>query len=183
MMPPAVRIFLIGMPGAGKSTVARLLGRELGLDDLDLDHEIEKSECKTVADIFRESGEHEFRRLEAGHLRQLIATGNSFVLATGGGTPCYHGSMEVMNEAGVTVYLDVPLDVIARRLSATHPGKAINQRPLMEGADQQEINSRVNQLDKARRPVYSEAKLQITGSDNLTDIVAVVREYLRPSGN
>lgn len=184
MTIPIVRIFLVGLPGAGKSTIGRLLGREFGLDDLDLDHEIEKSAHKEIPTLFRESGEDHFRQLEADNLRALIQSEKSFVLSTGGGTPCFHGNMDVMNETGVTVYLDVPLEVIARRLSASHPGKnATNQRPLFEGADADEIRHRVKSLDDSRRAFYSKAHVQITDGENVREVAATIREFLRQQGN
>jgi len=118
-------IFLVGMPGSGKSTVGRLLAEKLGLDFYDLDTEIEKTHGRAIAEIFSEGGEDLFRKIEAETLIKTIANKSSGVIAAGGGTPCFYDGMKVMNESGVTVYLETPIDLLISRT------KRKQHRPLL----------------------------------------------------
>ena len=78
--------------------MGRALASKLGFQFIDLDNEIEKKEGMTIPEIFQKWGEGQFRIFERETLHQLIAVEDSFVLATGGGTPCYHFNMDAMNE-------------------------------------------------------------------------------------
>ena len=79
-------IFLVGMPGSGKSTVGRILAKQLAMDFYDLDAEIESATGKTIAEIFSEGEEDLFRKIEAATLLKTITNQKSFVMAAGGGT-------------------------------------------------------------------------------------------------
>ena len=104
--------------GSGKTTVGKLLAENLQLPFLDLDTEIEHSVKMSIADIFETKGEIFFRKMENKILKELLNTFDSFVLATGGGTPCYADSLEVMLQAEhtITIYLKTPISVLAKRL-------------------------------------------------------------------
>src|ERR1700694_3998885 len=110
-----MKLFLIGMMGTGKSHWTKKLSKKLKSGGYDLDYLIESHEEKTIAEIFSEDGESYFRRSEAKILR-WFAEKKTFVLATGGGTPCFHENMDWMNEHGVTVWIDEPIDVLVERL-------------------------------------------------------------------
>ena len=97
------RIFLIGYMGAGKTTVGKVLSRQLGLSFVDLDHYIEGRYHKTVGQLFAEKGEEAFREIERRMLREVAAFEN-VLISTGGGTPCFFDNMEFMNAYGTTVY-------------------------------------------------------------------------------
>ena len=101
--------------GSGKSYWAHKAGKALGIPALDLDNEIEKAEGQTIAEIFAEKGESYFRLKENETLKSLAEKEN-FLLATGGGAPCFHDNMEWMNANGITIWIDEPLAVIAARL-------------------------------------------------------------------
>ena len=120
------KIFLIGLPGAGKTTMGLNLAHQLGIQFVDLDQDIEKSEKLPISQIFQEKGEAHFRQLEKVHLEKVINTIKTFVMSTGGGTPCFFNNMELMNQAGITVFVNTPIDLIKQRLEND------TSRPLMK---------------------------------------------------
>jgi shikimate kinase len=150
-----MKIYLIGMPGSGKTTLGKQLANELTLPFVDLDKEIEKHENKSIAEIFGQDGEVHFRLLESKLLKEWAGSSESFVMATGGGAPCFHDGIEVINKTGLSIFLDVPLaDLLARLKSKT-------DRPLLHTADQKEKEERLASLLNNRLPVYNQAKLLI----------------------
>lgn len=138
------------MPGSGKSTVSRLLAEKLELDFYDLDAEIEAASGKTIAEIFTE-GEEVFRKLEAATLLKSITNKKSFVMATGGGTPCFFDGMKVMNESGITIYLDTPIDVLIART------KKKQHRPLLK----ENPATAIRELLSNRQNCYSQAVYRV----------------------
>ena len=111
----AERIYLIGFMGAGKSTVGRLLAERLGWPFVDLDDEIERAEGKAVADIFEDSGEPHFRRVESEQLRQVSRLRNR-VVALGGGAYLHPDNRAYVEEKGLSVYLETALESIQGRI-------------------------------------------------------------------
>lgn len=158
------RIFLIGLPGAGKTTLGRALAEALGWPFLDLDVVIEQVTGRTIAGIFRTDGEAAFRQLEAEQLRRVGLT-TPLVLATGGGTPCYHDSMDWLLTHGRVVWLDVPPATIAARLATT----ALADRPLLAAADSraeatpEALTALLLQTLAARQPFYAQAPWRCGG--------------------
>ena len=113
-----MKIVLIGYMGSGKTSVGKVLAEELKIPFRDLDTEIEMVESKSIPEIFQEKGEIYFRKLENRTVRDLLSHDNDFVLATGGGTPCYANSLAIMLDAPntLTVYLKAPISVLGNRL-------------------------------------------------------------------
>lgn len=98
------RILIIGYMGAGKTTLGKVLAKDLGLQFYDLDWYIEGRMHKTVAQIFAERGEEGFRTIERNMLHE-VAEFEDVVISCGGGTPCFYDNMQYMNAQGDTVYL------------------------------------------------------------------------------
>lgn len=121
------------MMGSGKSYWCKKLSRKLKTGGYDLDFLIESDEERTIANIFAEEGEPYFRKTEAKILR-WFGEKKSFVLSTGGGTPCHEKNMEWMNRQGITIWIDEPVDTLAERLQ---PEKA--HRPLIKDLDDTEL--------------------------------------------
>ncbi len=125
-----LRIFLVGLPGSGKTTAGKLLAERLGWAFEDSDHEVERASGRTIPEIFSSDGEGAFRELEAAALSNL-ASREPIVIATGGGAPTYAPSRNVLS-SGFAVWLSVSPAEAARRATAEAGG---TERPLLAGAD------------------------------------------------
>lgn len=176
----AERIFLIGLPGAGKTTLGRALAAELGWPFLDLDAEIEREAGRTIGEIFEEEGEETFRTLEAAALRR-VGLQAPLVLATGGGTPCFHDSMDWLLAHGRVVWLDVPPAVIVERLGAAE-APPVGNRPLLAAAAAASpkatktlLSALLGQTLDARRPFYGRAPHSVSAD---VPTVAAIRAAL-----
>lgn len=143
--------------GSGKSYVGSRLATELGLPFIDLDTEIEATAGKPITAIFAEDGEAEFRRLETEALRATAAR-PAFVLATGGGAPCFHNNMDWMNANGTTVFLDPDLEVLLARLEGGR-----DHRPVLQSGTA--LRQLVVEKLATRRPIYEQAAICLTGAE------------------
>ena len=150
-----MKIFLIGMPGAGKSTLGRPLANALNLPFVDLDKEVEKQEQKSIPELFEKRGEEYFRKSEAAVLKSWAESGREFVMATGGGAPCYHSGIDVINHNGLSVFLDITVEELVNRISQQ------SGRPLLSTDDMNEKTSRLSTLYHERRSCYQKAKITL----------------------
>lgn len=161
-------IFFIGFMGSGKTHEGELLAQHLGLPFIDLDHWIEEKQGRTISEIFKTEGENSFRNIEAAALQQaasnLITQGVSGVksanfvgiISTGGGTPCFHGNIDWMNDNGVTVWLNLPIDLLVKRLS-----KETSKRPLISSLKEDELYHFLEKKLEERFPYYSKSNITI----------------------
>ncbi|HET6990728.1 MAG TPA: shikimate kinase [Bacteroidia bacterium] len=154
-----MRIFLVGYMGSGKSSMGAALAKELGLNFFDLDKAIEKKAGKDVAAIFASEGEKVFRELEKNCLTELLLE-DDYVMACGGGTPCFSDNMEKMNEAGVCIYLKMSTDHLVERLEAEK-----DSRPMLNGKTGHELWTVVNDMLQEREPDYLKAKYKVRAKD------------------
>lgn len=157
-----VRIFLTGYMGAGKTTLGKVLARSLNISFVDLDWYIEERFHKTVGELFTERGETGFRELERNMLHE-VAEFENVVISTGGGAPCFFDNMEFMNRIGQTVFLDVNPDVLFRRLRV-----AKQQRPILQGKEDDELKAFIIQALEKRAPFYQQAQY-VFNADELED--------------
>ncbi len=146
------RIYLIGMPGCGKSYFGRKLMEELGCEMIDLDHEIEEAEGRKISEIFSADGEDYFRKVESETLQKVSKENPHVIISTGGGSPCFHNGIDFMKQNGVVVFLETPKETLIERLARK------DHRPLVQG----DVENRVNQLLEARMPIYKKAHLSIS---------------------
>ena len=144
----ADKVYLVGFMGAGKTTVARALAQRLDWRAVDIDELIEQREHQTIADIFATRGEPYFRAAERAVLLEQLPE-RHLVVATGGGTFIDPQNRTAMNDDGVSVWLDVPLDRVIARM----PGDG--RRPL--AADRAEFE----RLYHVRRAAYEHAHLRL----------------------
>ncbi len=160
-----INIFLIGMMGAGKTTVGQVLARQLGYGFLDTDAVIEQLAGKTINDIFADNGEEAFRQLEAQVLSEVSAH-TKLTIATGGGIVLRQLNWSYLHH-GLIVWLDVPVPVLMERLQNDLT------RPLLQSPEPAQALQ--NLLDKRRR-LYAEADIciPITGTQTPEEIAARV---------
>ena len=163
-----MKIFLVGMPGSGKSTLGRQLSDELNIPFVDLDEEIEKHESQAIKDIFSLHGEDYFRVVESKLLRQFASSAQSLVLSTGGGAPCFYDGMQILNENGLTIFLNVPEGKLIKRLEKS------KDRPLLD-KDAEAKNEKILKMLKARLPIYLKASVVIS-DPNVTKVLRAIRE-------
>ena len=154
-------VFLIGYMGCGKTTLGEELARQMGVPFIDLDQYIENEQRLTVVEIFARDGEERFRQLETAALRQVAAIDGA-IIACGGGTPCHAGNMELMNQAGITVWLTTSSERITARLLLPDQ-KA--KRPKFKDLPDDAVLPLVKQELEARAPYYSQARLQFDSTD------------------
>lgn len=170
-------VFLVGFMGAGKTSVGRALGQRLNWLFEDLDDRIVQRERRTVAEIFRDSGEPAFRQAEHAALRQVLEElrgGFARVIALGGGAFAEAGNAELIETAAVpTVFLDAPVDELWRRccMQASDTGA---ERPLLRNVEH------FRTLYETRRKNYSKAELKIdTANRTVEAIAAEIAETLQ----
>lgn len=144
-------VVLVGMMGAGKTTVGRRLAPRLGLPFFDADEEIERAAGMTVADLFEHHGEESFRRGEAQVIARLLA-GPPHVLATGGGAILDAGTRALIKERATSVWLRADVDTIYKRATRRPT------RPLLRNDDPQGTLAR---LLESRSAYYSEADIVV----------------------
>jgi shikimate kinase len=102
--------------GSGKTHWGRLLSQKLSFPFFDLDEQIESHEGRSIPEIFSQSGEEHFRLTEKDALHIITESHDSFVMASGGGSPCYFNNIEYMNRSGITVWLNTPIDILYQRI-------------------------------------------------------------------
>ncbi len=158
----ADKIFLIGMMGSGKSYWAQKMAKWNKCVGYDLDKLIEMNEEKTIAEIFNEDGEDYFRKAEAKILRWFKEK-KKFIIATGGGAPCFHENMHWMKKEGIVIWLDEPVEVLVKRLS---PEK--QQRPLIASLSDSEIARFIENKLVERHSFYVQANYRLT-SDQINE--------------
>lgn len=167
-------IFIIGYMACGKTTFGRALARRLGCRFIDLDFYIEQRYRRRISEIFAESGEAAFRRMEAAMLREAGEFEDT-VIACGGGTPCFTGNMDWMLAHGVTVWLEATPERITERLIANS-----SRRPLMAGKSPAEIRAAVDAGLAARSADYARARIRFSGDqlESTRQIAATIARFL-----
>lgn len=161
----ATSIYLVGFMGAGKSTVARALGRRLGWRAEDIDDLIEARERRSVATIFAQSGEAYFRQVERQVVADLAGT-REVVVATGGGTFVDADNRTTMLAAGAVAWLDLPLAKVIERVPQD------GRRPL--AADRAQLE----QLYLRRQAAYQLAHVRIDATRPLHEVVERLLEWI-----
>ena len=160
-------IFLVGLAGSGKSTLGKQLAERLGYKFIDLDTIIEERQFKSIPEIFQQNGEGQFRIWEHEALMDIMAADDSFVLATGGGTPCFHFNMDAMNDHGITIFLDVTPGELALRIM----DGGVENRPMFKSYDHQDLIQEVRALKERRDPFYSQAQIKIRDNQITLDMI------------
>lgn len=155
-----MKIYLIGLPGCGKSTLGKQLSRKLNIPFIDLDVEIERSMDLPIKDIFKKFGEPSFRKTETAMLKNISVQREEFVMATGGGAPIFFDNMIFMNNQGRTIFMDVPAREIADRISSSN----LEERPLLARLAPDELKDQIEFLRSQRINFYNQASLRVEGN-------------------
>ena len=166
-----MKYFLIGFMGSGKSLIGKQLAEKLNIKYIDLDNFIEKSENRTITDIFNNSGETYFRKLEEKYLKETIKEDNILV-STGGGTPTIHGLMDIMNNIGETIYLECCTETLFERL---HQNK--EERPMISTLSDESLMRYIENKMEERNFFYKKATHTICNDSGncVNEIIDVLR--------
>lgn len=172
--PLTKTLLLVGMPGAGKTSIGSRLARIYGMPFVDGDVEVEKAGGSSCADLFARFGEAEFRRGEERVMERLL-NGKRCILSAGGGAFLSEKTREIAKQRAITLFLDADIEVIVRNTAGrTH-------RPLLNTENPQQV---IEELIKKRRPIYETADIILkynteTLGQVLRRVVATVNNYAR----
>ena len=164
----AMRIFLIGFMGCGKTHWGKQLSEKLRMPFFDLDNLIEEREGKSITDIFAEMGEEYFRMLEKDVLYMITENHPTFVMACGGGAPCFFNNIDYMKKRGTTVWINCSTDCLYTRLV-----KEKEKRPLIKSLPNDELKSFIIKKYSDRKIFYQQADVILAEDDvNLESLIA-----------
>jgi len=147
-------IYLIGLPGSGKSTIGKTLAQKLKYAYFDMDDVICVQEKKTIEELFADKGENYFRELEHSVLHDTFELKNT-IISTGGGVPCYFDNMVEMKKHGLTIFINPTPDELTNRLF----GQGGENRPMLKGKSHKQVLDFIEAKYKERAPYYEQAKL------------------------
>jgi len=156
-----MKIFFIGFMGSGKTYTGQLVSQKLQLPFFDLDEQIINQEGKSINQIFEEDGEEHFRQVEKEVLHILTESHEAFVMATGGGTPCYFNNIGYMKDAGVTVWVNTSQDVLFNRLVSEK-----SHRPLLKDLSDDQLRGYIQKKFSDRRIYYEQADVTFREEEN-----------------
>ncbi len=142
--------------GSGKTYWGRLLSDKLGMRFFDLDEQVTEHAGMSIPEIFEADGEEQFRLLEKEVLHILTESHDSFVMACGGGSPCYFNNIEYMNQSGTTVWINTPLETLFERLV-----KEKDKRPLIQELSDEQLKGFIGKKFSDRRIYYEQARLTV----------------------
>lgn len=143
--------------GSGKSTFGKKLAKEISLPFIDLDKEIEKKAKCSISEIFKYLGEGAFRDMESELLKSFEHL-DGFIMATGGGTPCFFNNIEYINSSGTSIYIQLDTKSIYNRLS-----NAKNIRPTIKDKKEDELKKFIEDTFQERKSIYEQAHHTING--------------------
>jgi shikimate kinase len=155
---PAFRqrtIAVVGLMGAGKSSIGRRLAHALGLPFVDADEEVERAAARSIPDIFEELGEAAFRDGERRVIARLLEE-PPHVLATGGGAFMHPATRDLIGRKAISVWLKADMEVLLRRVERR------NDRPLLRQGDPREV---LEQLARERYPIYAQADITVESGE------------------
>ena len=166
------KYFLVGMPASGKSTIGKVIARQFNMKFIDLDEVIFENEGMAITDIFKIEGENYFRELERKYLLNQIKRKDGFVLATGGGVPCFFENMSLMNKNGITIFLNVSVDDLFNKLSK----KGTQKRPLLKNLSNDDLYLELENKLSDRKSYYEQSKICL--DQNLNDVNERVNQII-----
>ena len=151
-----MKIFLIGFMGSGKTHWGRLLSEKLGIRFFDLDEQVTEHAGKSISEIFATEGEEQFRLQEKEVLHIITESHDSFVMACGGGSPCYFNNIDYMNQAGTTVWINTASNILFQRLMAEK-----EKRPLIRDLSNDQLKAFIHKKFADRKIYYEQADVKV----------------------
>ena len=151
-----MKIFFIGFMGSGKTYWGKQVSEKLRLPFFDLDEQIVSHEDKSIAEIFSTNGEEYFRLLEKEILHIITESHENFVMACGGGAPCYYNNIEYMNQAGTTIWINTSIETLFQRLV-----KEKETRPLIKNLSNEHLKGFIIKKFSDRKIYYEQADIII----------------------
>ena len=169
-----MKVFLLGYMACGKSTIGKVLAKNIKLKFVDLDNFIEEQEENTISEIFEAQGEIKFRKLERFYLEKLVNSNEDMVVSLGGGTPCYYDSIDYINESNNanTFYLRTQLNVLVERLKLEK-----DTRPVVKRFNDDELFEFIGKHLFERSYYYNKAQ-HIINNETIDDTVSQIQSYL-----
>lgn len=155
------RIYLVGLPGTGKSTSGKRFAKKLGWGYADLDKLVEMRAHQRIPDIFKQQGEAAFRALEASCLRET-GSSSELVVGCGGGAAAWGDNMDWMLANGQVIWLNIQLEELVKRLTISR-----NTRPMFPSRDPADIRQRLENLLAQRQAAYARAPVTVDSESAL----------------
>lgn len=166
------RVYLIGFMGSGKTYTGRRLASLLDYSFIDLDALIVQRERRSIPDIFAQSGEREFRRLEREAL-EATQYMQQTVISCGGGTPCFFHNMNWINRHGLSVYLHTHRALLEQRLR-----RGQERRPLIKGMNDSELREFISRKVAERSPFYQQAMVEVRQNTDEENLAESIHQHL-----
>lgn len=164
-----MKIFLIGFMGSGKTHWGPQLSARVELPFFDLDKVIIEKENKTISDIFAEKGEEYFRYLEKETLEELVEKNEKFIIACGGGTPCFFNNIQYMKKQGTVIWLNTQVDILVNRLL-----KDKYSRPVLKDVADEELKPYILKKILSRKLYYEQADIIVNEESLSVDTFAEI---------
>lgn len=169
-------VFLIGMPGSGKTTLARHFSLKYHIPHIDLDERIEKDCGCSISELFKQ-GEEFFRETEHRVLEQLCDHLNEpTIISCGGGTPCFYNNFEILQKNGTTIYIRCSFEVLTKNL---HQQVAQNLRPILDEKNYISFKEKLENLFFTRKNYYEKASYTLDNVDNSADLLLQIYNIVK----
>jgi shikimate kinase len=151
-----MKIFLIGFMGSGKTHWGRLLSEKLSIPFFDLDEKVTEHAGKSIPEMFASEGEEHFRMQEKEVLHIITESHENFIMACGGGSPCFFNNIEYMHQAGITVWINTPIETLFKRLVNEK-----SKRPLIKELTDEQLKSFISKKFADRKIYYEQADIKM----------------------
>ena len=170
-----MKVVLLGYMASGKSSLGKLLAKELGLNFIDLDQYIEDALEQSIPSVFAEKGEIFFRKTEHSMLRKVLDEHDNFILSTGGGTPCYSGNMDlILQNSDHSIYLQLTVPALVERIKNEK-----EHRPLVKHLSNEDLPEFVGKHLFERSPFYGRAQhVVVCDGKDLDTLIKEVKALL-----
>lgn len=155
-----MKLFLIGFMGCGKTHWGRELSEKLSVPFFDLDEKIVEQAGKPISQIFEEEGEEQFRLLEKEVLYLLTESHDTFIMATGGGTPCFYNNIDYLKKNGTVVWFNCSVECLYQRLV-----KEKDKRPIISHVPNEQLKAFIIKKFSTRKIFYQQADIIINEDD------------------